>query len=216
MALENCLIIAEYELWFVCVCVRVPVGGAGEWGVAGICTQQADNSCLVTGWSRPIGNYRIIIYLPRPYSELAGFCKIGLWCEWRGMDKFLPHRDKALLTWSLQLDWATHGFEYAFYFTMKDVLEMLNKAVHCICSISRGGYSRSWVGENMHTWIPTVIISSLQLTKNWVIWSKLMTLSPRPQQEPNNDNAWLWDSSISHFLKNPRDSNVHPGIKTTD
>ena len=48
MALENCLIIAEYELWFVCVCVSVPVG-AGERGVAGICTQQADNSCLVTG-----------------------------------------------------------------------------------------------------------------------------------------------------------------------
>ena len=151
MALENCLIIVEYELWWVCVCVCARARTRWGAGWAGTYNQQADNSCLVTGWSRPIGNYRIIIYLPRPYSELPGFCKIGLWCEWRGMDKFLPHRDKVLLTWSLQLDWATHGFEYAFDFTMKDVLEMLNKAVHCICSISGSRYNRSWVEENMCT-----------------------------------------------------------------
>lgn len=56
----------------------------------------------------------------------------------------------------------------------------------------------------MHAWIPTMIISSLQLTKNWVIWSILMTLSPRPQPGPSKDNPWLWDSSISHFLEATR------------
>lgn len=142
MAWENCWVTAECELWFVCVFVCVCLGG-------GMHSQQADNnnSCLVTGWGRPIGNYRIIISLPRSYSELPGFSKTGLWHEWREMDETLPDRNKALWTRSLQLDWATRGFEYAFYLTMKDVWEMLSKAGHCICSISGAGYDRRWVGE---------------------------------------------------------------------
>ena len=142
MAWENRLVTAECELRFVCVCMCV-LGGcrtlskqttavwlqdeAGQWGII-----------------------ELLFLCPDLTHNLLAYARLA--CdEWRRVDNILLDINKPLLTWSLQLDWATRGFEYAFDLTMKGVLEMLSEAAHCICSISEGSYNRSWVGESICT-----------------------------------------------------------------
>ena len=133
--------LSDYS-WFVCVCVCV-LGGRGRG--------QAHTTAV---WLQDeAGQLGIIELFICPDLTQSFLVSARLACdvneeEWTS---FYPIETK--LFWHGLSSWtgSTHGFEYGFDFTMKDVLKMLNKAVHCICSVSGGGYSRSWGGENTCT-----------------------------------------------------------------
>lgn len=115
---------------YVCMCVC-----AGGWGVAGTYIQQTDNSCLVQDEAGQLGIIELLFICPDLTQNFLVSARLACDVNEEERTSFYPIETKLFWHGLSQLDWATHGFEYAFDFTVKDILEMLNKAVHCICSI---------------------------------------------------------------------------------
>lgn len=116
-AWENCLVIVECELQSMWVCVFV-------WA----CTLNKQTTAVwLQDEAGQLGIIELLFLCPDLTQNFLASARLA--CDMSKEEWTVFYLIETRLFWqSLQLGWATHGFEFAFDLTMKD--EMLSEAVY--------------------------------------------------------------------------------------